>query len=116
MNPKMLGESKVAVWLIGLYGKSRSIIGDLIKNSGIAGLFSRIKQGFFNKAVKSASIFLFTAVLVNILLSVILHKEIDLLDIIIKGVILFLSLCGFFCSANWKDVKKSSIILSKIFK
>ncbi len=116
MNSKMLEESKIAIYLTGLYGKSQSIIGDLIKNSRTAGLLSRIKQGFFDKAVKSASIFLFTAVSVNILLNLMFHKEMDPVDLIIKGAVLLLSLGGFFCETSWQEIKKSSFILSKIFK
>ena len=112
----MLEESKAAVFLTGLYRRSRSIMRNSAKGSRITGLLSEIKCDFFNRSIRSTSIFLFTAVSVNILLSVMLHKEINLLDIIIKGVILFLSVGGFFCDSNWKDVKKNSIILNKIFK
>ena len=112
----MLEESKTAVYLSGLYRRSRSAVGNLVKNSGVADLLSGIRRCFLKRAVKSACIFLFTAVSTNILLSAMLHKELDLLDIAIKGIILFLSLGGYFCGANWNDVKRNSFILSKIFK
>lgn len=116
MNPEMLEESKVAIYLAGLYRKLRSIIGNLVKSSRIADLLSGIKRGFLNRAVKSACIFLFTAISVNILLRLALRKEINLLDTAIKSAVLLLSLGGYFCGANWNDVKKSCIILNKIFK
>ncbi|MDD5545953.1 MAG: hypothetical protein PHO67_02170 [Candidatus Omnitrophica bacterium] len=116
MNQRVTEESKVAAWLSGFYGESRSIIGDLIKNSKTAVLLSRIKQGFFNKAVRSASIFIFTAVMVNIFLDLALHKEMSLLDMIIKSAVLILCLGGFSCETGWQEIKKNSFILSKIFK
>ncbi len=116
MNPEMLERSKTVIFLTGVYRRSRLAMGDSIKTSRVADLLSDIKRSFFNKAVKSASIFLFTAVSVNILSIAVFHREINLLDIIIKGAVLFLCLGGFFCNANWKDVKKSSVILGKIFR
>ena len=112
----MLEESKTAIFLAGLSGKLRSIMGNLIKNSRIAASSSDIKRGFFDKPVKMVSVFLFTAVSVNILSIAVFRREADLLDMVVKAAVLLLSLGGFFCNANWKDVKKSSFILNKIFK
>lgn len=116
MGPEIFAESKTAIFLIGLYGRSRSVIADFVKNSRVADLSSDIKRSFLNNAVKSASILIFMAVSVNILLSAMVYKDICPLDVIIKGALLFISLGGFFCNANWKDASKSSVILSKIFK
>ncbi|MDD5680538.1 MAG: hypothetical protein PHI59_04795 [Candidatus Omnitrophica bacterium] len=116
MNPKMLEESKIAMCLIGFYEKSKSIVGNLIRNSKTANISSGIKQGFFSKPVRSASIFLFTAVTVNIVLNLMLRKQMDPFDLTIKGAVLLVSLGGFFCEAGWHDIKKNSFILSKIFK
>ncbi len=110
----MLEESKVAVFFTGFYGRSRSMLGNSIKGSDIISLLSDVKSDFFNRPARSASIFLFTAVSINILSIALFHREINLFDMIIKGVVLFLSLGGFFCNANWADVKKNSVILSKI--
>jgi hypothetical protein len=112
----MLNESKTAVCLSGLYRRSRSVTGNLVKNSGVADLLSGIKRCFLKRALRSVCIFLFTAVSANILLSAVFHGEMDIFDMIIKSTILLLSLGGCFCDANWNDVKKSSAILSKIFK
>lgn len=116
MDSKILEESKAAIFLTGLYRKSWLFFLNSVKNSQIADLSLDIKRSFFNKAVKSASIFLFTAVSTNILLSAALHREMDLFDIIVKSAILFLSLGGYFCDANWNNVKQSSVILNKILR
>jgi len=112
----MLEESKTAVYLSGLYRRSRSVIGNLVKNSRVLELLSGIKRCFLKRAVRSACIFLFTAVSANIFLSAVFHREMDLFDMIIKSAILLLSLGGYFCDANWNDVKKSSVVLNKILK
>lgn len=107
----MLKESKVAVYLSALYNRSLSVIGNLVKDSGVADLLSDIKRCFLKRVVRSACVFLFTAVLVNILLSVIFHRGTGLFEMAIKGVVLLLSLGGYFSGANWHDIKKSSIVL-----
>ena len=116
MVAKIVDVSKTASFLNGIFRGARSAVSVSARGSCIAGLLSETKRIFLNRPVRSASVFLFTAVSVNILLSAMLRREITPFDITIKGMILLLSSGGFFCDANWEDARKSSVILSRIFK
>ncbi len=112
----MFKESKIIAYLTRYYRKSQLILRDLIKSSGIVSLSLSIRRDFFIKPVKTGCIFLFMVFSINLLLSLLFNREINLLDAIIKSTVLLLSFGGFFCDADWQEVKKTSVILSKIFK
>ena len=112
----MLRESKSAGWFIRRFGKLQSAICSSTKNSTTAGLLSTIRHSFSDKAVESASVVAFTAVTVNIILELMLNREMGGVEVSIKGAVLLLSLGGFSSKAVWREIKKGSFILSKILK
>lgn len=67
-------------------------------------------------SVETGSIIVFFAVTVNVILSLILRKEIYLFGWVIRGALLFLAIIGFSCNIDWQTLKNSSAVLRLIRK
>lgn len=110
------GSSRIVHWFMLLYTGLEKRIIIFFKDSQIAFLTAALRNKFHIMPIKAGSIVLIISVLTNILLSIACYKEIVLSAWILNGLLLFLGLAGLSSDANWKDARKNSIILNRVFK
>ena len=73
-----------------------------------------IRQDSFSQPLKDGGLIVTCAIMVNVIFSIVLRKEITLWSWLIRGLFLFAGLSGLFCQANWSTVKKTSIFLKRM--
>lgn len=72
-----------------------------------------LRYDFFSRSLKFGSITIITTVTVNVILSIILQKQISLWGWVMRGLLLFIGINGLFCNVDWSTLKRNSIFLSK---
>lgn len=107
-NTEIIHNSKVAKWMIDSYNILKNIIANYSPSSIIMNSTLEVKKELHSSPVKAGGMILFTAILSNILLSLLLHKEIGLLGWIIRTVLLLAAFWGIFCGVGWEELKKTS--------
>ena len=110
----VLNESKVVKWLINLYKKWSYKIIFYLKISRINYSVEQLKKKLHFLPVKTASIIIVTAILTNVIFSLLLRREISLLDWIIRGLLMFIGLAGLFCNSDYESIKETSWFMKYI--
>ena len=113
INLAVLDNSRAVRCLICFYKRWRDKIIHYSKTSSTVNLAEDTKEQFVLSPAKLISIIIVTAILVNVALSIILHKQIGLWGWLMRGLFLFAGVSGLFCQADWPTIKKSSILLRK---
>lgn len=110
----ILEESKVLRFLIGLYKKWQYQIISYFRISKTDILIGEFKQEFTLVPIKSASLIIIMAILMDTIISISIKQKIALLGYFIRGLLLFAGFAGINSKADWPVVKNSSAIL-KLF-
>jgi hypothetical protein len=84
---------------------------NLLKQSRIVSFFKKIMGDLRLNPLKSVSFIIVGLIFTNLVLSVLIKKEIGLFGWIIRGGFLFAGLSGLFCGTGWGEIKKASFIL-----
>lgn len=87
---------------------------DFSKTCVVIGSIKTIKKELYLLPVRIVSSIIVTAIIVNIIFSTLLNKEIGLSGWIIRAIFLFVGLTGLSCSANWGIIKKTNLIFKHI--
>ncbi len=116
LPPGFFDSSKALFYLKARYKIHEKRMIDFLEASKIGYLSKEIKTEFYSIPIKMGSMILVFSIMVNISLSIIFKKETSLSSWIMRGLILFASLGGFSCQADWETIKKNSMVFNKIFK
>lgn len=112
IGPAVFEHSASLKWIIGKYNLWTQKTQAYFSASALNGITESLKEDFTTAPVKTGGIIIFTATLINILLSLLFHKEINLLGWCMRIVFLGVSFGGLFCNASWKQIEKGSKLLS----
>jgi len=112
-NIIILDNSMLAKWLLNLYNMWKLKIAGYTKTSRAMSQLVSVKRDIYFSPVKTGSIVVVAAILINIIFSVLLSEKIILIGWIIRLIFLFIGLRGLSCNANWEEVKKTSFVLKK---
>lgn len=110
----VLDNSLITQYLIGCYKSWRNRIINYLKIGLAIKLAEDTKERLILSPVKTISVIVVTAVLVNLFLSFILHHKISQCGWLMRGLFLFVATLGLFCNADWSTVRESSIFLRKL--
>lgn len=110
----ILDNSRAVQYLINLYKRWKDRVVCYLKTSLTISLAENTKEELNFSPVKIVSIILVTAVIVNLFLSVFLHKQISSGAWLMRGLFLFVGVAGLFCLTDWPTVRKSSVFFKKI--
>ena len=113
-NPALLNNSRAVRYLIDFYNRWKGKITYYSKNSSTIDMAKDTKRELYLSTARTIGIIIVTAILVNVGLSIILHKEIGLWGWLMRGLFLFAGVAGLFCQADWRTVKESSRLLRKM--
>ncbi len=112
-NIIILDNSMLAKWLLNLYNKWKLKIAGYTRTSRAMDQLVSVKRDIYFSPVKTGSIVVVAAILINIIFSVLLSEKIVLIGWIIRLIFLFIGLSGLFCNVDWEEVKKTSFLLKK---
>lgn len=112
-NENMLINSKIGY----LVEQIRSRIASVLNHndtSGIIILMRRIGKTISATPVKTGSIIMVLAIIMNIVITLLLKKEIDSFGWLMRAIFLFLGINGLFSNVDWPTIKNNSLILRLI--
>lgn len=109
-----LDNSRVVEHLFKFYNKWKDKIILCFKVSSTIDLAKDAKKDLYFFPVRIISIIVVTAITINVFLSIVLQKQISLWGWLIRGLLLFVSISGIFCKADWLTIKRSSVLLRKM--
>lgn len=115
-NLVVLDNSRFTRWSLDIYKKWKHRIVNYAKTSIVMDSIQEIKKDLYFSSIKTCSTIVVTAISVNILVSILLHKEIGLLGWIMRILFLFISANGIFCNTDWQTIKSNSIIFEKFYR
>lgn len=110
-NKEILHNSKAAKWMTNSYNILTNRIVNYAPSSIIMNSAAEAKKKLYSLSVKAGGIVLFTAVLSNSFLSLVLHKGVGLLGWIIRVALLCVAFCGIFCEVSWEELIKTSWLI-----
>ena len=108
-NSEILDNSEVVKWIVNSYNVRKNRIVNYANSSIIVSSAIEIKKELYFFPVKTGGMIVFIAVLTNMLLSLLMHKEINLFGWGIRGVLLFVAYWGMFCEVGWGELKRTSL-------
>lgn len=73
-----------------------------------------IKYYFSLKPFKAGGLIVIAMVTTNLVLSIILQRQIILWNWLMYGLLLLIGINGLFCNINWEDIKKTSYFLKRM--
>lgn len=85
--------------------------------SARSSLFAYIKDmkySFFLKPLQVGGTVIVIMIIINLVLSIIIQKQITIWHWLISGLLLYIGLAGLFCNAEWEDIKKTSFFIKNI--
>ena len=115
-SPVVLDDSRVVRYLISFYKRWKDKIIYYLKTSLVTGFAKDTKEGLKLFPLRIISIILGTAILANAFFSVILHRQIGLWSFFIQVLLLFASVAGLSCQADYSTIKENSVFLKKLQK
>ncbi|HAH21510.1 MAG: hypothetical protein A2Y00_03440 [Omnitrophica WOR_2 bacterium GWF2_43_52] len=116
ISPSAFEESRSVKWIVGKYRFWTRKIQSYFSSSALKGAIENLKQDFYAAPVMTGSIVILIALLTNIFLSILFHRDINFWGWLIRIVFLVVSFGGLFCKADWKKIEKGSFILQRINK
>lgn len=97
-------------WVVNFKGALSGITVDSV----LFNAMETLKFDFLLSPLKAAGIMVIVAVATNLVLSLILQRQIILWGWAMCGLFLFIGISGLFCKANWEDIKSTSTVFNKI--
>ena len=113
-NREIFYNSKVARWIVNSYNVRKNRIVNYVNSSIIMNSMAEVEKELHFLPVKAGGMVVFTAILINVLLSLFLHKEIGLFGWVIRAVLFFAAFWGMFCEVSWEELKKTSWFVRRI--
>lgn len=110
----VLDNSRVMQYLISFYKKHKQKLVHYSKSSLLANVAKDTKEELKFSPARILGIIIITAVAINMLLSLVLQRQISLWGWLMRGLFLLTGASGLFCKADWPAVKKGSILLRKM--
>jgi len=110
-NLAILETSRAVGRLRELFDKYRDKMLNYLKTSVIANSISTLNKNLYLFPVKTASIIIIIVMITNILLSILLKKEIWLLGWFVYGVFLFIAVNGLYSNISLEELAKTSYFL-----
>jgi hypothetical protein len=72
-----------------------------------------LKCDFFSKPLKVGGTIVITTITANLVLSIVLQRQITLWGGVMRGLLLFVGISGLFCNTDWSTLKTSSVLFKK---
>lgn len=69
-----------------------------------------LKSDFSLKPLKAGGIIVIVAVTTNLVLAMILERQLSLVGWVVRGLLLFIGISGLFCNSDWEGIKRTSKI------
>lgn len=113
-NTEILEKSKVLIFLIKLYKKWKYQLAYYLKISRSYALTEEFKKEYYFQAVKVTSTIVIIAVMTNIIFTILLRQRVELLGWFMRGLLLFVGICGLNSHLDWSTLRGTSISL-KLF-
>lgn len=113
-TPLTLDNSQVVQYMIDFYKRWKNKIIRYSKISLTVGLAKDTKEELYFSPVRVISIITVTTIMINVVLSIVLQKQIGLWGWLMRVLFLFLGFGGLFCRVDWLTVKKNSVFLRKM--
>jgi hypothetical protein len=110
-NMVILDRSTIAQWFKKLYRRQILRLHFYFMTSRTDNSIKQLKEEIYLSPIKTSCAVIVTAVLTNIIFSLLLKKEITISGWLIRGLLLFAGIAGFHSQADWPEVKKGSIVL-----
>ena len=115
-NLALLDNSRIIQYLINFYRRQRNKIIYSLNSSKTVGLTKKPKAKFISPSVKMVGVIISTAIIANLVSSIILEKEINFWGYLIRGLFLFMGIVGLFCNLDWKILISNSVVFKLINK
>lgn len=109
----VLDSSRAVRYSICFYKRWRNKIIGYSQTSLVTEALKDTKEQFVLVPLKIISTIIVTAILVNVALSLVLHRPIGLWGWLMRALFLFSGIPGLFCRADWLAIKQSGIFLRK---
>ena len=113
-NPAILENSAVVKKVIRLFYSWQDKITNCAKTSALVDNVQGLKKELYFLPLKTGSFIVLSAITTNIILSLVLHKEINTLGWIIRISLLIASWGGLSSPIQWEELKKTSWVLNRI--
>jgi len=112
-NNIVLEESKIVRYLINSYKKFKLRAISYFDTSIARSSLNELTKELYFSPIKNLSIIIVVAILINIIFSILLKKEIGLLGWFIRIFFLLIGLNGLSSNATWEDIKKTSYFIKQ---
>ena len=113
-NPAILENSAVVKKIFRLFYSWQDKITNCAKTSALMDTTQGLKKELYSLPVQTGSLIILSAIITNILLSLVLRKEINALGWIIRISLLLASRGGWYSNINWEELKKTSWAIKKL--
>ncbi len=107
-RPEILDNSKVVRWILNKYNIWKDGIVNYTNSSIMINLVAEVKKELYFLPVKTGGMIVFMAVLTNMVLSLLMGKEMGMFGWSMRGALLFVSFWGMFCEVTWEELKRNS--------
>lgn len=101
---------------LDMYNTSINRVISWLRMSGLMNLANNFGQEFFSSPLRNIGIVLSVSIIANSALCFVLQKEVSLFNWFLRGSFLLTALISLSSSANWKDVKESSVVLKFLIR
>lgn len=115
-NREIFYDSKIVRWIVNRKSIIKPAIVNYADSSIIMNSAVEAKKELYFLPVKTGGTVVFTAILTNMLLSLLLQKEIGTLGWLIIALLLFAAFWGMFCEVGWEELKKTSWLIRHVEK
>lgn len=110
-NPAILENSLTVKKVIRFFYSWQDRITNCAKTSALVGNAQGLKKELYSLPVQTGSFIVLSAIITNIILSLVLHKEINTLSWIIRISLLIVSWGGLSSPVQWEELKKTSLVV-----
>lgn len=111
-NPAILENSAVVKKIFRLFYSWQDKITNCAKTSALVDNTQGLKKELYSLPVQTGSLIILSAIITNIFLSLVLHKEINALGWIIRISLLIASWGGLSSPVQWEELKKTSLMMN----
>lgn len=108
--------SKTTKILLNWISKLRDATTRLSTTSSLVTSIGGLKCDFLSRPLKVGGAVVIISIMTNLVLSIILQRQITLWGWLIRGLLLFIGISRIFCNVDWPTVIDSSIIFRRISK
>lgn len=112
----VLGESLFVNWLVKIYRTWKDKIISYLKISLARKAIIELESKLNFMPVKTSSVIMLIAIAINLLLSILVKKQISLAGWFIRLALLSISFAGLFSSVSLREVTKTSFVLRKLYE